>query len=146
VNDDELVYRRVLRAPRELVWRCLTEPAELAQFWGPRGMSTPLDGIVVELHAGGRFETLMVGDRGSHRMVATFTEVVPPGLLAWVETASGMHTTSTLTDLGDGRTEVVVHQRHVPEPMRSPEARAGFLTSLDELEVHLARLIREERP
>jgi uncharacterized protein YndB with AHSA1/START domain len=146
VSDDEVVHRRVFSAPRELVWRCLTEPAELAQFWGPRGMSTPLDGIVVELHAGGRFETLMVGDRGSHRMVATFTEVEAPGLLAWVETASGMHTTSTLTDLGDGRTEVVVHQRHVPEPMRSPEARAGFLTSLDELEVHLARLIREERP
>ena len=88
----------------------------------------------------------MVGDSGSHRMVATFTEVTPPGLLAWVEQASGMHTTSTLTDLGDGRTEVVIHQRHVPEPMRSPQARAGFLTSLDELEDHLARLIREERP
>src|SRR5206468_7736993 len=75
VNEDELVYRRVFRAPRELVWRCLTEPGELAQFWGPRGMITPLDGIVVELHAGGRFETLMIGDVGSHRMVATFTEV-----------------------------------------------------------------------
>ena len=115
MNVDELVYRRVFRAPRELVWRCLTEPAELTQFWGPRGTTTPLDGIVVELHAGGRFETLMVGDHGSHRMVATFTEVV-------------------------------IHQRHVPEPMRSPEARARFLTSLDELEEHLARLIREERP
>ena len=57
MSADELVYRRVFRAPRELVWRCLTEPAELAQFWGPRGMTTPLDGIVVELRAGGRFET-----------------------------------------------------------------------------------------
>jgi uncharacterized protein YndB with AHSA1/START domain len=53
VNDDELVYRRVFRAPRELVWRCLTEPAELAHFWGPSGMATPIDGIVVELHPGG---------------------------------------------------------------------------------------------
>ncbi len=146
MNADELVHRRVLRAPRELVWRCLTEPTELAQFWGPRGMTTPLDGIVVELHAGGRFETLMVGDHGSHRMIATFTEVVPPERLAWVEPASGVHTTGTLTDLGDGCTEVVIHQRHVPEPMRSPEARAGFLSSLDELEKHLARMIREERP
>ena len=59
MNDDELVYRRVFRAPRELVWRCLTEPAELAHFWGPSGMATPIDGIVVELHPGGRFETLM---------------------------------------------------------------------------------------
>jgi hypothetical protein len=51
-----------------------------------------------------------------------------------------MHTTGTLTDLGNGSTEVVIQQRQVPEPMRSPEARAGFLTSLDKLEEHLARL------
>jgi uncharacterized protein YndB with AHSA1/START domain len=60
VRADELLYSRVFRAPRPLVWRCLTEPAELAQFWGPRGMTTPMDGIVVGLRVGGRFETLMV--------------------------------------------------------------------------------------
>jgi uncharacterized protein YndB with AHSA1/START domain len=140
--DGELIHRRVFRAPRELVWRCLTEPAELARFWGPSGMATPVEGIVVELHPGGRFETLMVGEHGSHRMVATFTEVVALERLAWIEPASGMHSTSTLLDLGDGRTEVVIHQRHVPEPMRTPEARAGFLTSLDKLEAHLAHLVR----
>ncbi len=144
--SNELVYRRVFRAPRELVWRCLTEPAELTQFWGPRGMSTSLDGIVVELHSGGRFETAMVGEHGTHRMVATFTEVAPPERLAWLETASGMHTTSTLADLGDGSTEVVIHQRHVPEPMLSPEARAGFRTSLDKLEEHLTHLMQGDRP
>ena len=146
MSDDELVHRRVLRAPRELVWRCLTDPAELTRFWGPRGMTTPLDGIVVELRSGGRFETLMVGEHGSHRMVATFTDVVPPERLAWVEPASGLHTTGTLTDLGDGTTQLVIQQRQVPEAMRSPQARAGFLSSLDKLEEHLARLIREDRP
>lgn len=146
MSVDELVYRRVLRAPRELVWRCLTEPAELTQFWGPRDLTTPLDGIVVELHAGGRFETLMVGEHGNHRMTATFTEVVPLERLSWIEPASGVHTTSTLIDLGDGSTEVVIHQQHVPEAMRSPEARAGFLTSLDKLDEHLTRLMQQERP
>jgi uncharacterized protein YndB with AHSA1/START domain len=145
VTDDELVHRRVFRAPRALVWRCLTEPGELAQFWGPRGMVTPLEGIVVELRPGGRFETLMIGEHGSYRMVATFTEVVPPERLAWVEPASGMHTTSTFDDLGDGRTAVVIHQRHVPEAMRTPEARAGFLTSLDKLEDHLLHLTQGDR-
>ncbi|GIJ07061.1 SRPBCC domain-containing protein [Micromonospora andamanensis] len=143
--NDEFVYRRVLRAPRELVWRCLTEPAELARFWGPHGMDTPIDGIIVELRPGGRFETLMLGTNGSHRMVATFTEVVPPERLAWIEPASGMHTTSTLADLGDGTTSVVIHQRHVPEAMRLPEARAGFRTSLDKLEKHLAHLMQGDR-
>ena len=141
MTDDELVYERVFAAPRDLVWRCLTEPVELAQFWGPEGMQTPVDGIVVELHAGGRFETLMVGGHGSHRMVATFTEVVPPERLAWLETVSGMHTTSTLDDLGDGRTAVTITQRNVPEAMRRPEARAGFATSLDKLERYLGDLV-----
>src|SRR4051812_5088317 len=109
-------------------------------------MTTPVDGIVVELRPGGRFETLMTGEHGEHRMAATFTEVVPPERLAWLEPASGVHTTGTLTDLGDGSTEVVIHQRHVPESMRSADARAGFLTSLDKLEEHLAALIREDRP
>jgi uncharacterized protein YndB with AHSA1/START domain len=146
MSEDALVYRRVFRAPRELVWRCLTEPAELARFWGPSGMVTPIDGIVLELHPGGRFETLMVGEHGSHRMVATFTDVVPPHRLAWVETATGMHTTSTLDDLGDGTTAVLIEQRNVAELMRAPEARAGFRTSLDKLEAHLAHLIAGDRP
>ncbi|HST49043.1 SRPBCC family protein [Jatrophihabitans sp.] len=145
MTDDELVYRRVFAAPRELVWRCLTEPAELAAFWGPRGMVTPIDGIVVELRPGGRFETLMTGEHGSHRMVATFTEVVVPERLAWFEPASGVHTISTLDDLGEGSTAVVICQRQVPEAMRRPEARAGFLSSLDKLAEHLTRLLQGER-
>jgi uncharacterized protein YndB with AHSA1/START domain len=146
VTGDDLVHRRVFRAPRELVWRCLTEPAELAQFWGPTGMVTPVEGVVVELRPGGRFETLMVGEHGSYRMVATFTEVVPPERLAWVEPATGLHTTSTLDDLGDGTTAVVIRQCDVPDAMRTPAARAGFLTSLDKLEVHLARLLEGDPP
>ena len=144
MTDDELLVRRVLQAPRDLVWRCLTEPAELACFWGPRGMTTPLDGIVVELRVGGRFETAMVGENGRYTMVAVFTDVLAPERLAWVVPATGLRTTSTLTDLGDGRTELVVHQRHLPEAARSADARAGFLSSLDELDEHLDRRRREQ--
>lgn len=139
MSDDELIHRRVLKAPRDRVWRCLTEPHELAAFWGPRGMTTPVDGIVLELRPGGRFETLMVGEHGSYRMVAEITEVQPPERLAWFEPGSGMRTTSTLADLGDGTTELVIHQQHVPAAALAPEAQAGFLTSLDKLEEHLNR-------
>ncbi|WP_082772045.1 maleylpyruvate isomerase family mycothiol-dependent enzyme [Actinoplanes sp. TFC3] len=141
MSDDELIHRRMLRAPRELVWHCLTRPQELARFWGPRGMITPVEGIVVELRAGGRFETLMIGEHGSHRMLATFTEVAAPERLAWLEPASGLHTAATLTDLGAGGTELVIHQRHVPEAMRTPQARAGFATSLDKLEEYLMQAL-----
>lgn len=56
-----------------------------------------------------------------------------------------MHTTGALSNLGDECTEVVIHQRHVPESRRSPEARAGFLTSLHKLDEHLARLVGKDR-
>ena len=69
----------------------------------------------------------------------------PPERLAWVEPATGMHTTSTLDDLGDGTTAVVIRQRNVPATMRLPEARAGFLTSLDKLEEHLTHLTQGDR-
>ena len=144
MNGDELVYRRVFQAPRELVWRCLTEPTELAEFWGPRGMVTPIEGIVVELQIGGRFEALMIGEHGDYRMEATFTDVVPPERLSWVERATGMLTTSTLQQLDDGTTAVVIHQRNVPETVRVPEARAGFLGSLDKLAEHLDHLVQGE--
>ena len=40
----ELTYTRVFDAPRELVFRWMLEPEHLTHFWGPAGMSTPLDG------------------------------------------------------------------------------------------------------
>ena len=36
--------------------------------------------------------------------------------------------------------EVRIHQTRVPEPMRAPEAQAGFLTSLDRFAAYLAGL------
>ena len=51
-----------------------------------------------------------------------------------------MTTTSTFTDLGGHRTEVRIRQPKVPEPLRGPEARAGFLTSLDRFAAYLGQL------
>jgi hypothetical protein len=42
--------------------------------------------------------------------------------------------------LGPERTEVRIHQRFVPEAFMSPEAQAGFSTSLDRLATHLGRV------
>ena len=58
----ELIYTRVFDAPRELVFRCMTEPEHLTHFWGPAGVSTPLESITVDARPGGVFETVMVSD------------------------------------------------------------------------------------
>jgi uncharacterized protein YndB with AHSA1/START domain len=148
-GDSELTYRRVHDAPRALLFDCMTKPEHLTHFWGPAGTTTPLDGITVDLRPGGAFETVMVNDADGSRytMRAVYVEVHRPDRLVWTEpgTEGGMTTTITFTELGDGRTEVVTHQVNVPAAVRSPQAQAGFLTSLDRFDVYITSLTRKER-
>ena len=134
----ELTFTRVFDAPRDLVFRCMLEPEHLTHFWGPAGTSTPLDGITVDPRPGGVFETVMISDDGgSYTMRAVYAEIVPPERIVWTEPGTGVTTTSTFTDLGGARTEVRIHQAKVPDYARSPEAQAGFLTSLDRFAAYL---------
>jgi uncharacterized protein YndB with AHSA1/START domain len=139
---NELHITRTFAAPRELVFRCMTEPEHLTHFWGPTGVSTPIEGITIDARPGGAFETIMVNDADGSQfpMRAIYVEVVEPERLVWTDPASGMTTTSTFRDLGPAGTEVHIHQTNLPEPMRSPEAQAGFRTSLDKFAAYLATL------
>ena len=141
-NAAELSYARVFEAPRELVFRCMIEPEHLARFWGPAGTHTPLEYIKVDARPGGVFETVMVNDHdgSQYAMRAVFAEVVPPERLVWTDSDTGVTTTSTFLDLGDARTEIHIRQANVPDAFRSPEARAGFSTSLDRLAGYVAAL------
>jgi uncharacterized protein YndB with AHSA1/START domain len=140
----ELTYRRIHLAPPELLFDCMTQPEHLARFWGPAGTSTPAGNITVDLRPGGAFETVMVNDADGSRypMRAVYVEVRRPDVLSWTEAdvEGGMLTTITFTDLGDGRTEVVTHQTNVPEAYRTPQALAGFATSLDRFDAYVASL------
>jgi uncharacterized protein YndB with AHSA1/START domain len=143
----ELTYTRVFDAPRELVFRCMVEPEHLTHFWGPAGVHTPLDGIKVDARPGGVFETAMVNDADGRQytMRGIFVEVTEPERLVWTEPASGVTTTSTFTDLGGARTEVRIHQANVPPAFLSPEAQAGFATSLDRFAGYLGQISRRQR-
>ncbi len=47
-NDlGEVTITRIYEAPRDLVFECMTTPEHLTHFWGPPGMSTPLEHIVL---------------------------------------------------------------------------------------------------
>jgi uncharacterized protein YndB with AHSA1/START domain len=99
----EIVVTRVFDVPRERVWRAWTEPQELARWWGKRGWSTPPDSVTLDVRPGGRFALLSVSDEDGRemRMDETYGEVVEPERLSFGAA------TVTLTDLGDGRTEMV---------------------------------------
>lgn len=141
MTTDELVFTRVFDAPRELVFRCLIEPEHLTRIWGPKGTTTPLATITVDARPGGVFEATMVNeaDGSSYPFRATYVEVAEPERLVWSD-EHGVLTTSTFVALDEGRTEVTIRQSNVPAFFRTPEAQAGFLTSLDKLTEYLATL------
>jgi uncharacterized protein YndB with AHSA1/START domain len=140
----EFTHTRIYEAPAELVFRCMTEPEHLCHFWGPTGMSTPIENITVDPRPGGAFETIMVNDESGdeHAMRAVFVEFDPPHKLAWAEPGDGpkMTSTVTFTDLGDGRTEILVHQTNVPPMFLSAEAQAGMLSSFDKCAAYVKSL------
>lgn len=138
----ELNLTRVFDAPRDLVFRCMITPEHLTHFWGPAGMSAPLEHIRIDARPGGVFETVMVNDAdgSTYPTRAVYVEVTEPERLVWTETHSGMTMAATFVDLGDARTEVRIRQTNVPDAMLSPQAQAGFRTSLDKFAAYLGSL------
>ena len=141
----ELTITRVFDAPRELVWQAWTDPVQLAQWWGPRGVSTPLERIHVEVRPGGAVDMVMVDDASGEEypITGTFVEVVEPKRLVWRDdgfpdgTGAGI-VTVTFVDLG-GKTQLTVHAvADFTDEVRA-DAELGWGTMLDKLAEFVAR-------
>lgn len=81
-SDREIVIERVVNAPREAVWRALTDPKQIAQWWGPNGFTNTHKRM--EVKAGGVWEFTMHGPDGTdypNRIV--YHEVVEPERLSY---------------------------------------------------------------
>jgi uncharacterized protein YndB with AHSA1/START domain len=129
----EITIARVFEAPRERVWRAWTEPAELARWWGKRGWSTPPESVTLDVRPGGVFRLNSINDEDGREMPldTVFREVVVPERLVFGEA------TVTLTDLGDGRTEMIFHTtvEMTAELLRT--ATGGLASAFDRLTDHL---------
>jgi uncharacterized protein YndB with AHSA1/START domain len=140
----EIEIIRVYDAPRELVWRAWTEPEQLVCWWGPSGWSTPLETVTMEVRPGGAFRLTSVSDEGAEMpVVGVYREVVEPERLvleeppehAWHE---GSLSVVTFTDLGGGRTEVVLRATVQTTGEMRQAAERGMRGTLDRLAEHLA--------
>ncbi len=142
LDRGEVTIVREFDATPQLIFAAFMDPNQLTHFWGPEGLSTPVDKIVIEPVPGGRFETTMVVDATGEEYpnAGRFVEIEAPTFWSFEEPHVGMLTTTTLEDLGDGRTRMTIHQTNVPAMYRSPEALAGFNTALDKAAAYFASL------
>jgi uncharacterized protein YndB with AHSA1/START domain len=141
----EITITRVFDAPRELVWKAWTEPERLATWWGSPGHRVPLDRLVMEVTPGGRFSATSVSEEDGSEMTiqGVYRELVEPERLILEEPAElswheGAVSVVTLTDLGDGRTEMTVETTvNTTDEMRTL-AEAGMGDTFDRLAAYLA--------
>ncbi len=139
---------RVFDAPPERVWTCLTDPEDFAQWFGTPPFTTPASTVTMEVRPGGEFRATMVHETDGTELpfAGHFREVVElQRLVQTLENAADPSdpdvemVTTTLTDLGDGKTQVVYQQSgHLPAE-QYPMIEQGVNGFYDRLAEHLAR-------
>ena len=141
----QIEITRVYDAPRELVWSAWTEPEQLVQWWGPEGWSTPLETVTMDVRPGGDFRLTSVSGEGAEMpVVGVYREVVEQERLVLDEPAEGSwhegaESAVTFTDLGDGRTEVVIRATIQTTDEMRQSAEQGMRATFDRLGEHLGR-------
>jgi uncharacterized protein YndB with AHSA1/START domain len=147
-SDREIRIERIFNAPRERVWQAMTEPALLAQWWG-RGNKLVIERL--ELERGGHWRIVEHGPDGVHGFEGRYREVTPPERIVQTFEWDGMpgHVaieTTTLEDLGDGRTRITTvslfHTQQERDGMLSSGMEGGLNQSYAALDGVLARLGR----
>lgn len=108
-SEREVRIERIFNATRERVWRAITDPALVAQWWG-RG--NKLDILRDEHERGGHWRYVEHSDHGVHGFEGRYAEIVPLERVVRTFEWDGLpgHValeTMTLEDLGDGRTRMV---------------------------------------
>jgi uncharacterized protein YndB with AHSA1/START domain len=142
-SDREIRVERIFNAPRERVWKALTDPALVAQWWG-RGNKVVIERM--ETHRGGHWRFVEHGPDGVHGFEGRYREVTPPERVVQTFEWDGMpgHVTvetMTLEDLGDGRTRLVTVALFHTTEERDGMLHSGMEQGLDQSYAALDKLL-----
>jgi uncharacterized protein YndB with AHSA1/START domain len=151
-RSDEDAFRigiridRVFDAPRERVWREWTEPEAFADWFGGAGGEVPLATVSMDVRPGGFFRlTMLAGpERREINWTGTYREVVEPERLVFTISTQPDDeryelVVVVLTDLGDGRTGMLLEQRGLMTPEEYTGTESGWSTFFDRMDERLAR-------
>lgn len=147
-TGQEATITRVFEAPRDELWKYFTEPEYFATWFGTPPFTTPVSTVSMDVRPGGEFSSTMVHETDGSELpfVGHFVEIVEPErLVQTLENVSdpsdpNVETlTTTLVDLGDGKTEVTYQQTgHLPEE-EYPQIEEGVNGFYDRLAEQLGR-------
>jgi len=147
VSDTEFEMSRTFNAPRELVFRAITEPELLSRWWGSRKSTTVIEKL--ELRPGGSYRILSVDEDGTeYAFRGEIREVTPPSRFVWTFEFEGMpghicEDAHTLEER-DGKTTITTHTTFASKADRDGMLETGMeegaVESYDRLEELLETL------
>jgi uncharacterized protein YndB with AHSA1/START domain len=124
----EIIITSVFDAPRELVFKAITDPNLVPQWWGPKTYTTVVDKM--DVHPGGVWRYINRDAEGKEfAFSGVYKEVAPPSRLSYTfnfEPVPGHESLETVTfeEMPDGKTKMVD-----TDSFRSVEDRDGMLKS-----------------
>lgn len=144
-SDREFAVERIFDAPRDRVWRAMTDPKLLAQWWG-RGNKLVIEKL--ELERGGHWRFVEHSDHGVHGFEGRYREVTPPESMEMTFEWDGMpgHVMIqkiTLVDLGDGRTKLIGNSAFFTPEERDGMIESGMETGMNASYAALDRVLAE---
>ncbi len=143
-SDREIRMERTFSAPRARVWKAVTEPDLLAQWWG-RGNKMVIERY--EFERGGHWRFVEHSDHGAHGFEGRFREISPIERLSMTFEWDGMpgHVvvqTITLEDLGDKTRMTARALLHTTEE-RDGMLNAGMAGGLNQSYAALDKVLAE---
>ena len=136
---DGITMTRILDAPRERVWKEWTEPERFADWFGGPESGVPLSTVLMDVTPGGTWRATMLAGPGCREIQwkGEYREVAEPERLVFtLSDQPGEEyelVTVILTDLGDGRTEMLFQQRGQMRPERYDRAKEGWGSFFDRI-------------
>jgi len=146
-KDREIHIERIFNAPRERVWQAMTDPDLVAEWWG-RGNKLVIEKL--EVKRGGHWRFVEHSNEGVHGFEGRFREVIPPERIVQTFEWDGMPAyviinTTTLEDLGDGRTKLVTTSQFYTNEERDGFLQSGMEGGLNQSYAALDRLLANWR-
>lgn len=135
-DETTLVLRRALLAPRDKVFRALTQPTALRQWFGP-GMQ--IDQVDCDLRVGGAWRIAMTSDEGNPHVVGgRYVEITPSERLVYTWAWQSWEDRETLVtfrlaDEGGHTAMTLTHERFDSSKTRDMH-NGGWTKTLDRFE------------
>lgn len=137
---------RMFDATADQVWRAWTDPDAVAQWWHPRGATTPRESVEVDPRVGGSYRYTMVNDATGEEIVTggVYRTVTPQRQLVftWGDPGADADDSPVVTvsiDPADDLTRVSLDLRGVDGTKGDGSFYDGWESALDSLAEHLGQ-------